>query len=355
MAGVTGRETRGFAFAKFTANSWGVAASVTKGLLWTSDGGLAHAPSFVEDRSLGQSFLGPSAQGDFAPVDLNPGGQARYDDQHYILEACAMGSPATVTLSSSAVGQTTSWLHVFDPAPSIDGLGVTLALDRKLYIEELTSAKVYGFGETVGENGIINETFNLLGGKTTNQSSVNINSTVYGSSYPSLGSKIFRNQGVFRLNAQAGGALAASDAQQVSQFTFTWQRPQDRSFAYGSNYLIEPADNEFPMPTIDVTYPRMNTTSANSLFAALRDFSAYKADLTYSGAFINSTDRQTKHYQFPYLELQDFKTPQAGAGQTMPTARFVAKLPSAAPTGMTGVTMPFRLRYIKVNSVNAFA
>jgi hypothetical protein len=39
-------------------------------------------------------------------------------------------------------GQVTSWLHIIDLAPSIDGLGVTGAFDKKLYVDELTSAKI---------------------------------------------------------------------------------------------------------------------------------------------------------------------------------------------------------------------
>ncbi len=43
MSGVTGREVKGLAFAKFGTNSWGVAASVTKGTYFQSDGGMTFA------------------------------------------------------------------------------------------------------------------------------------------------------------------------------------------------------------------------------------------------------------------------------------------------------------------------
>src|SRR5436190_9481835 len=145
MPGTTGREMKGWAFAKFALNSWGVAASVTKGTRFMGDGGLKYQPNFVEDRSFGETFLGPSDVGDIQPPDLSLGGQARYEDFNYILEALSMGSPAAVTISTSAAGQVTSWLHIVDPAPSIDGLGATFAMDRKLYVEEIPSAKIYGF------------------------------------------------------------------------------------------------------------------------------------------------------------------------------------------------------------------
>lgn len=355
MPGTTGREMKGWAFAKFGANSWGVAASVTKGTRFMGDGGLKFQPTFVEDRSFGETFLGPSDTGDYQPTDISLGGQERYEDFHYCLEALAMGSPATVAISTSAVGQTTSWTHVIDLAPSIDGLGATFAMDRRQYVEEITSAKVYGFGETVGEGGVLEQSFRLLGTAATDISSVNINSTVYGATFPSLGGKMYRNQGTFRMNLQSGGALAASDALTVETIEFSFERPQDRSFAYGSKNIIEPADNEFPTPTLSVSFPRMNTISANSLRAAIRSSTAYKADCTYLGVLINSTDTYKKLYQFPYIELQDFSTPAAGAAQVKPRAMFMIKKPASAPTGMTGVTNPFRITRVMVNSVHAFA
>jgi hypothetical protein len=251
-------------------------------------------------------------------------------------------------------GQTTSWQHVIDLAPSIDGLGATFAMDRKLYVEEMTSAKVYGFGETIGEGGIVEETFKVLGNKPTNISSININSTIYGASFPALNGKIFRKQETFRINKQSGSGLASTDAIPVESFDFGFERPQDRTFATGQDYIVEPGDNEFPTLSFKVTFTRMNTVSANSLYAALRANDAFKADLIALGTFINSTDQLTRKYQFPYIELQDFQTPAAGAAQVKPTAMFLLKKPSAAPTGMSGVTMPFRLTKIMQNSTVAF-
>lgn len=355
MPGVTGREQRGFAFAKFGTNSWGVAASVLYGLRWESDGGLKFTPTFVEDRSFGETFLPPAERGDVLPPDLTPGGQARYEDHHYKLEALAMGSPHAVAISTSASGQTTSWVHRIDCAPSIDGLGATFAMDRKLYVSELTSAKIYGFSDSYGDGGILNQAFRLLGNRETHVSSVNINSTVYGANFPALGNKIFRYQGTVRMNLQSGGSLVAADAITLEAVEFSFERPQDRSFGTNSDGIIEPGDNEFPDIMVRFTYPRMNTVSANSLRMAINSGTAFKADWRHEGVFINSTDRYSKLIQFPHLELQDFETPTAGAAQVKPVAMFKAKLPASAPTGMAGVTTPFRITRIQVNSVGAFA
>lgn len=345
---------KGFAFAKTGLNSWGVAASVTKGTYFESDGGLKYAPSFNEDKSFGQSWLGPAESGDNNPANLTLTGMARYEDHNYVLRALCMGSPNAVTIVTSTGTAPTSWQHIIDLAPSIDGLAATFAFERNLFTEEITSAKVFGFGESPGDGGIIKESFKVLGTAPTNQSSININSTVYGASFPTLLGRVARKQGTFRINAQGGGALGGSDAIAVTgAIDFTFERPQDISNAYGSAEIIEPADNDFPPLSIKVSFHRANTVTVNSFRAALQTGTAYKADLTYLGAFINSTDRYTRKYQFPYLELQDATTATQGAAQVKPELTFMLKLASALPTGMS-TTNPFRFTQIMTNSVVAF-
>jgi hypothetical protein len=158
------------------------------------------------------------------------------------------------------------------------------------------------------------------------------------------------------MNIQSGGALGSTDTIVAEQIEFGFERPQDRTHGTGSDAIIEPGDNEFPDVMVRVTFPRMNTVSANSLRTAIQQGTAWKADITHTSAtFINSTDRYSRLVQFPYLELQDFETPTAGAAQVKPVGMFKAKEVSAAPTGMSGVTKPFRITRVQVNSVHAFA
>lgn len=352
MAGVTMREGAS-AFAKFGTGSWGVAASVTKGWYPESDGGMKQAPEYVDDQSFGQFFLGQAEVGNFAAQDLSIITPAKYNANEHVLEGCAMGSPATVTISTSATGQTTSWLHVLDLAPSIDGLGVTMAFDKKLYVDELTSAKVYGFGMTA-DGSVMKETFKLMGTKPINVSSTNINSTVWGATFPALRNRIFMKQGVVRINAQSASALASGDTVQVDVCEVQFSRPQDAPFAYGTDTIIEPADQGFPEITLSLKFPRMSTVSANSFYAGQRDGTVWKGDITFSGDFINSTDRYTFVYQFPHLESQDTSQLAQGANQIKPDVMFKAKLALGSVSGIP-TNRPMRVRRIMVNSVHAFA
>jgi hypothetical protein len=332
-----------------------VAASVTKGMYFTSDGGMTPQPSYVDDNAFGQDFLGQAEVGDIASPDLTFTQRAKYDDHSYIWEALVLGSPAAVTIATSAAGQTTSWQHIFDLSPTVDGLGITFAIDKVLYVDECTSAKVYGLTFTGGDGGVMDESFKVMGSRPTNISSVNTRSTVNGASFPALRNRIFRKHGTIRMNLQSGGSLVATDALKVQECAVEISRPQDAPFVYGLEHIDEPADQGFPEFTVRLTYPRMNTVSANSIYRALVDGGLFKADMTFTGAFINSTDRYTCKFQFPHLEVQPDSNPGMieGANQAKPVAFMKAKLAATSPSGMPFVN-PVRITRIMTNSTVAF-
>jgi hypothetical protein len=353
--GQTGRSMK-MAFAKYGTNSWGVAASVTKGIYFEGDGGLQLKPAVIQDPAFNQPFLGPGEPGLVEAPNVTLKGRYRYADFQYILEACAMGSPAAVAISTSTAGQTTSWSHQVDLADTIDGLGVTFAIDKNLYVDELTSAKIYGFELTQADNGAMDMSYKVMGSKPTNISSVNINSTLAGATYPALTDpRVVQQQGVFRMNLHSAGALGSTDAIKAESIKFTFERPQDAPHVYGQDVVDEPADNGHPAGMIEITYPRMNTPSANSLYAGLRSMTAFKADWTFLGPFINSTDQYKVLWQFPYVQLMDdgFVAATAGANQVKPVAKFGLRMAVTSPTGMAFVR-PMRLTRITTQSVVAF-
>jgi hypothetical protein len=349
---VTGRQAK-VAFGKFTTNSWGVAVAVSRGHYFNSTAGLRATPARVNDEAFGQAFLGRGDLGDHAALDLQWVGRSRYDDWSYQLDALAMGSPGAATISDSTSGQTTSYTHQLDLAVNNNGLGVTIAVDKSRFVHEIPSAKVIGFSEAVGDGGVIDKTFRFIGNKATNISSTNINSTVAGASFPALSNRVFRNQGIFRMNVQGGSGLAAGDAVKAETIELTFERPQDAPFVFGQDYVHTPDDNGWPVIRLAVTYPRMTQTSADSLEAAMRTNPVYKADLTYTGANINSIDTYKKLYQFPALELDEIVHDVEGPNQVKPRAVFSAKLAASSPTGMAFVN-PMRLTYTNTNSLGAF-
>jgi hypothetical protein len=281
--------------------------------------------------------------------------RSRYDDHGYILDALAMGSPTAATILTSETGQDTSFQHVIDLASTIDGLGATFAIDKVRFVDELTSAKVFGFSESVGDGGVMDRSYRLLGSKPTDISSTNTRSTVADADYPALGNRVFRHQGTFRINLQAADSLVAADAVKVESVDISFERPQDAPHVFSQDYVHEPADNGFPVATVRVRYPRMTATSADSLYAALRTNAPFKADLVYLGSFINSTDRYMRQYEFPQLELDETNGFELnGATQVKPEATFTAKLAATSPANMP-VVNPFRLTLINTKEDDAFA
>lgn len=353
MSGVTGR-TASAAFAKFATNSWGVAASVTRGIVFESTGGLKLQPIRVNDEAFGQAFYGRGDLGNVTAPALTFVARSRYDDHSFVWDSLFMGSPGTATLSSSVAGQTTSYTHVLDLAASSDGLGLTLAFDKVHFVDELTSLKVHGLMEKVGAGGVMDKSYKITGSKPTNISSINTRSTVNGASFVSLGNRVFMKQGVFRLNVQGASALASTDAKKVEDIELEFERPQDAPFVFGQDYVHEPADNGFPTFKLKIKYARMEANESRSLYAALINNPIFKADLIFTGTNINSADAYLRKYQFPALELDETNGFDiSGATQVKPEATFMAKLATSSPAGMAFVN-PFRLTVTNTFDTAAF-
>jgi hypothetical protein len=257
-----------------------------------------------------------------------------------------------VTISTSGSGNT-SWLHIIDLSPNTDGVAWTGAFAKKLYVDELTSFKMHGFGLSA-DGSVMKLSLKAIGTKPTNQSSVNINSTVFGANFPALANRIFTKHGTFRANLQSGNTLGASDAIKVEICAFDFARPQDAPNIYGQDFIDEPADQGFPQASINLTFPRADTVSANSFYACQRDGTVLKGELRFIGPLINSVDNYSFIFQFPHLEVQATTQPAQGANQIKPTAMFKAKKAATSPSGMPFVN-PFRLRITTTQSMAGLA
>lgn len=356
MPAVTGREISA-AFGIVGTNSWGVATSVTYGVYFQSDGGIRPQPTYVDDPSFGQQFTGPADVGDFGTVDAQLPGQMYYDHHTYRMQALAMGSPAAVSVvSSQAANSLVAYQHVLDLSPNVNGRAITFAMDKVQFVEEVRSAKVVGFSWSVGDGGVIQEQFHILGDYAHDASAINTRSAVTTSAtFPALQNRVFRNQGTFRMNAQSAGSLVAGDALPTPvNLTLTFDRPQDTANVFGKNYAIEPADSGALAANLTLEFARANSAEINSAYRAAIAGTAFKADITFTGAYVNSTSQRSLLIQFPYLEVREASMPVSGGENVRPTLNLVAKKPSSAPTGMTGVTQPFRITRISVNSTAAF-
>jgi hypothetical protein len=159
---------------------------------------------------------------------------------------------------------------------------------------------------------------------------------------------------VFRINTAGGLALAAGDAVSVTDLSLKYEQPMDEKFIAGQDYVIEPEDNAYPEITIEATFARLDGTSDNYI-GYHRDNTSLKADLTLTGPTLATTNHKLL-FQFPNLIVAaapvEFKS---GAENVAPAITLKAYKAAAAPTGMTGVTKPFRLTTTGISTTNPFA
>lgn len=195
-------------------------------------------------------------------------------------------------------------------------------------------------------------TFPIVGSKVVFDSTVNVNSTVQGARAAVVGNRMFRKSTRFRMNREAGGSLGASDEITIArEFVFNYGRPvATDDFVLNQDYIMDPDDDGFAEMGLEVTYARMNTISANSLVTAYANGGTFKSDLFIQGPYINSTTRMSLLIEMPSLQVYGYKANVTGQNQVRPVVNFRLKSTSSAPTGMTGLTLPFRMTLINTNS-----
>jgi hypothetical protein len=334
------------------SSTWGTAASVTRQVLLASSEGLDDAPVLSDDEAFGQNFLGEAQVSQRAAVNTELVAQARYEDlDSWIAGACG-SSAAPVVVSSQATNSLVAASHVITMADELTHF-FTLAIDTPQYVQELTSFKVRGFSMNVGDNGAMQMRFPIVGSRVKYDSAVNVSSTVQAATQATIGHRLFRKDGRIRMNLQSAGALGASDIlDKVREFSFTYNRPlAGEDFVFNQDYIIEPDDDGFAELMLEMTFPRMNTASANSLAVSLGDGKVFKADVVFTGTYINSTTQRSLTLEMPALQIYAFRAPVVGHQQVRPVAQFRMKRAQTAPTGMA-FTNPFRITLVNGNSVN---
>jgi hypothetical protein len=353
MAGVYGADMKA-AYAR--SNTWGTPASVTKQTNLISTEGLDSGPGLVDDEGFNQTFLGEAEVGDFAAIAADLQMQARYEGATAVWIAGAMGSAAPTLVSSQAANSLVAMSHVITLANKPTHF-FTLATDfgsPSQYAQEVRTFKVRGFSLRVGDNGRMMVTFPIVADKTSYDSTVNTNSTVGGATAEGLGNRLFRKDATFRMNVQSGGSLVAADALTLArELTFGMNTPLTTDdLVFGQNYIIEPEpDAGYPDFPVEVTFARMNTVTANSMVKGFAAGTAFKADLTYTGPYINSTTQRSAKFEWPALQVYSARASITGHNQVRPVITFRAKQATTAPANMT-TTGPLRVTIINANSPN---
>lgn len=355
--GVEARQTKvGINIA--TSGSWGSGAAVATavgagdGFYVVDELGIQLQTNYTQDTSAGQSFIGSVQTATIAAINGVIPTFLNYNDAwQNVLWALTLGTGGT---SPTQVGTTTAYTNTFEPATNKTGRYATIVRDKVQFVSEVPGAKFTGFELTFGEAGRAEMRWSFIGDTEKSDSSINTATQVSALTFQTLGLRAHFDDVVTRINAQGGGALGASDAIKITSLRVRFAQPLDTKYVGGQTTIIEPEEDGHPSFDVEVEFARFDSTS-DDFFAAHRDATEYKMDITFTGPTLATTTYGLL-FQFPRLFVAEYAAPVPGAAsQVAPRARFMALSTTAAPTGMTGVTKPMRVTTTGVSTTNPFA
>ena len=278
----------------------------------------------------------------------------RYDSLDVMI-AQAMGIAGVPTIQ----GATTAYAYTYKPSSNTDGKFGTLAKYMKNYIEEHTSAKVAGFA-IKGEFGkALTITFKLICINKVADSTVNTTTTFNNVTFSEVANRVRFAQGVFRMNAASGAALAVGDRIYPSSFEFSFQRKLagvygQYKYTSGNNtqdLIDEPTNDGPPELSLKLEFPRH---TSSTYLTILGGDTRQKMDITFTGGLIASTYYRTFTLQFPHLQLIN-DDPADAAGIIKEPLEFKVHGCNTAPMGMTGITDPFWISGINQRATDPLA
>jgi len=348
---------------KATSGSWGTGAAVATavgagdGVYVFDDLGIQISRNYSRDESAGQAFIGnvmgatTSAISGAIPTFLH-----YHDSFQNVLWALTLGTGGT---APTQLGTTTAYTNTFEPAGSAgkNGNYATIVRDVSHGILEVPGAKFTGFELAFGQDGRGEIRWSFLGDTEKRDSTINTSSQIAALTFPTLGLRAHFDDVTFRVNAQSGGALAASDAVKITSLRVRYTQPLDTKFVAGQLTIIEPLEDGWPEVEIEAEFARFLSTDLSLFRDAHTNDTRLKADITFVGPTLATTNYGLL-FQFPNLYIPPggftLSVP-GGAGQLVPRVRLMALATTTAPTGMTGVTVPMRVVTTGVSSTNPFA
>jgi len=337
MSSVAGSELK-FAIKKATAWGTAVACGALNGFLALATGIKRDADVDIDD-SLGQFWAKDGTPG-AVKVEGDLPVYLRYDGLDLLI-ALFMGTAG----SPAQQGGTAAYAYVYDLADNTDGLFATFAKHMKNYVAEVPSLKIAGL-TIKGEQGkplqLIAKTIgdNVLYDGTNDATSFN-NVTL-----AEVSNRVQFAQGVFRMNDQGGAALDVDDQIGPSSFELTAMRKLTGTYgsfvtggANSQDLIDEPVNDGLPEVTLKLQFPKhTGVTRLTDLGSDTRK----KADITFTGALIAATYYRTFKIEFPHLQLKSVDVVDE-VGIIKEPVEFLVHAASSAPTGMTGITKPFRI------------
>ena len=252
----------------------------------------------------------------------------------------------------------TTYLHVCDLANSLTKF-MTLVLARRAQVgvatkwHEYDSAMMARVVYRGSGNGRVSWEADIIAANLDRDSSTNTTTQTDAVTVPTVLGAVRFPDGLFRLNAQASGALSSTtDDVGIAGFELEIMRPlsPDDFLADGTGNLAQPAEQDACSVLLRVD---LRSYDADTYIAAWLAGTEYKADLKFLGTGLAPASGSDPYFQFQFPRLVLAGQPQAniaGRGRIAHRVEFKALIASAAPTGMTGVTQPVRLNVLDTDT-----
>lgn len=310
----------------------------------------------ASDPAIGTQFEEYSDLGNIeAPVSL--GADMRYDGLLNML-AQVFGT-AGVPAQQAA---TAAYKHQLQLAADRYGIFGVLGANYKANIFSNPSVKWTGFTlkgpdkEGMVELELRGVAFDLLHASAVNTVATFVNVTI-----PYKGHRVLFRQGVFRINAQGGAALASpTDVVKVKSFELTYDAPALGEYTSEFGHRIDqPTDDGRPVATLKLDFARYDDAGKLRLDAFDAE-TIYKGDITFTGANIATTYDRKLIVRMPQMKLE--RPVQDWAEGTIPQAvTYKLQKAQVAPGGMEtadiGINLvaPLMMELINTQTTNPLA
>lgn len=336
MGATTGREIK-IGLKKGAAWHTPVVCGAGDGLLITTDGLKATIGMELDD-SAGQPWV---EQADSGPMQVSGSleGYLRYEGFDVALALiCGIAGVPT------QVDATTAYTNSYKLATNIDGLFATIAMLKLTdKVWEYPSAKLHGFKLTGEMNKPVKLTLDVIADLLDRASTTNTDATMAGVTEPDSENRVIMNKNtIFRINDRDDVALSGTDQINPSKFDFTFNRPMSAEPVAGVDGVDEPADDGFPVASLNLSFPRY-TNAGDAFLNDWTSFTSKKMDILFTGKLIESGNNYEFRLSFPHLKVENPEAAISGPGKIPLSLKLSVLGSKTAPLGMTGITQPFQL------------
>lgn len=305
-----------------------------------------------EDKRLGLAMAKEVKQG-YETMTRTLRGALRYGAPP-LLPALLWGTAGTPTDLTGA------YQHDLVMADDVDGLFATLAVKDGQRIQEVPSVKVAKaeISSDSGQNdGVVQAAFDLVGDtKNLNGVAGTNNTTTFAAvTITDEGNRAMHEEGVFRINDQAGDALDGDDEIELQAVRIAAERPMTGSYTNTARSIGEPRQTALMGHMVTLVYPYWDST----ILALVDDWlagTAKKGDFTWTGELITGALYYQVQAQYPKLQPVSMEALRLMRDEriTPITIGLKGLLVDSAPSGMSGITRP-QLTLINTHSTDPLA